>query len=265
MTLRPRLLALLALVLVCIGLAPSAHSQVVVYSVDFKHESGFNLEFFEGGYFVAPALGGQGTFILTSIVNGRRTLTSSAGTGNFFHGVDEKGKRITVVSATGGDGATSNASYLAFGDVTGTIEVVTPLANFKLKVARKLKGQALAAGDESGTTTTTDPTTTDTTATDATTTSTTSSSDGTVGFANISSMTLSFNDGETRKANEKEQTADEAATALATSLKQRGYVEASTTTGTDTGTDTGTGTGTGTTIPTTTTIPTPTTTTTTAP
>lgn len=262
MTLRPRLLALLALVLVCIGLVPSAHSQVVVYSVDFKHESGFNLEFFDGGYFVAPALGGQGTFILTSIVNGRRTLTSSAGTGNFFHGVDEKGKRITVVSATGGDGATSNASYLAFGDVTGTIEVVTPLANFKLKVARKLKGQALAAGDESGTTTTTDPTTTDTTATDTTTTSTTSSSDGTVGFANISSMTLSFNDGETRKANEKEQTADEAATALATSLKQRGYVEASTTTGTDTGTDTGTGTGT--TVPTTnTTISTPTTTTTT--
>ena len=167
-----------------------------------------------------------------------------------------------MVSATGGDGATSNASYLAFGDVTGTIEVVTPLANFKLKVARKLKGQALAAGDESGTTTTTDPTTTDTTATDTTTTSTTSSSDGTVGFANISSMSLSFNDGETRKANEKEQTADEAATALATSLKQRGYVEASTTTGTDTGTDTGTGTGT--TVPTTnTTISTPTTTTTT--
>lgn len=265
MILRPRLLALLALVLVCIGLIPSAHSQVVVYTVDFKHESGFNLEFFEGGYFVAPALGGQGTFILTSIVNGRRTLTSSAGTGNFFHGVDEKGKRITVVSATGGDGATSNASYLAFGDVTGTIEVVTPLANFKLKVARKLKGQALAAGDESGTTTTgtttTDPTTTDTTTPAAT----TSSADGTVGFANISSMTLSFNDGETREANEKEQTADEAATALATSLKQRGYVEASTTTGTDTGTDTGTGTGTGTTFPTNTTIPTPTTTTTTAP
>ena len=74
-------------------------------------------------------------------------------------------------------------------------------------------------------------------------------------------MTLSFNDGETREANEKEQTADEAATALTTSLKQRGYVEASSTTGTDTGTDTGTGTGT--TVPTNITIPTPTTTTTT--
>lgn len=260
MILRPRLLALLAFVLVCIGLAPSANSQVVVYSVDFKHESGFNLEFFDGGYFVAPALGGQGTFILTAIVNGRRTLTSSAGTGNFFHGVDEKGKRITVVSATGGDGATSNASYLAFGDVTGTIEVVTPLANFKLKVARKLKGQALAAGDESGTTTTTtDSTSTDTTTTDSTTgtaSTTSSNSDGTVGFANISSMTLSFNESETREANEKEQTADEAATALATSLKQRGYVESNSTTTTDTGTNTDTNTGTTTTnstIPTTTT------------
>ena len=240
MTNRSSLLALVAVALACLTFATSAQSQVVVYSVEFKKDSGFNLEFFDGGYFVAPALGGEGTFILTAIVDGRRTLTSRAGSGNFFHGVDEKGKRITVVNAVGGDGTTSNASYLAFGEVTGTIEVVTPLANFKIKVARKLKGQALAAGDESGT--------------DATNTIT-SSTDGTVGFAHFSAMTLSFDDGQTRRANEKEQTAAEAATALATQLKQRGYVESETSTdpGTDSGTDTGTVT------PPTTTIPTPTT------
>jgi hypothetical protein len=240
MTNRSPLLAIVAVALACLGFATSAKSQVVVYSVDFKKDSGFNLEFFDGGYFVAPALGGEGTFILTAMVNGRRTLTSSAGSGSFFHGVDEKGKRVTVVNAVGGDGTTSNSSYLAFGEVTGTIEVVTPLANFKIKVARKLKGQALASGDESGT--------------DATNT-TTSSTDGTVGFAHISAMTMSFDDGQTKKANEKEQTASEAATALATQLKQRGYVEAETSTDTGTGTDTSTDTTT--TVPTTTTTTAP--------
>ena len=242
MTNRSSLLALVAVALACLTFAFSAQSQVVVYSVEFKKDSGFNLEFFDGGYFVAPALGGEGTFILTAIVDGRRTLTSSAGSGNFFHGVDEKGKRITVVNAVGGDGTTSNSSYLAYGEFHGTIELVTPLANYKIKVARKLKGHALAAGDESGT--------------DATNTIT-SSTDGTVGFAHISAMTMSFDDGQTRRANEKEQTAAEAATALATQLKQRGYVESETSTDPGTGTDSGTDTGTVT--PPTTTIPTPTT------
>ena len=63
MTNRSSLLALVAVALACLTFASSAQSQVVVYSVEFKKDSGFNLEFFDGGYFVAPALGGEGTSV----------------------------------------------------------------------------------------------------------------------------------------------------------------------------------------------------------
>lgn len=259
---------MLAAALFVIGGPTTARSQVVVYKVNFEHVDGFNLEFFDGGYFVAPALGGSGTFVLTARVDGRKTVTSSAGTGSFFHGVDEGGKRMTVVSATGGDGSTSTSTYVAFGEVTGSVEIVTSLATYKVKVARKLEGQAIAVGDESGTTTTTTDsssgdsttdttttTTTDTTTSTTTTTSsstTTSSTDGTVGFAHISKMTLNLDDGHTKAANEKELSVSDTAAALVTELKQKGYVDPSDTT-TDSDTDTGNTTDTSTSTTTTTT------------
>lgn len=249
--------------------APQARSQVVVYSVDFKHEDGFNIDFFDGGYFVAPALGGSGTFILTSQDKGRKTLSSSAGTGNFFHGLDEHEKRISVVSASGGDGSTSVASYVAFGDVSGTVEIVTTDATYKIKVAKKLKGHAIAASSAENTTsvsstsasdgststgTSTTTTTTDTTGTGSSSaSSSTTISDGTIGFANVSSMSLTFDDGHTKRSNKLDQSVSEASASLVLELQQKGYVDESSSSSSSS--STGTSTSTGTTTTTTTAVP----------
>lgn len=240
---RLSLLPVLTLLALALVFAPSARSQVVVYSVDFKHEDGFNIDFFNGGYFVAPALGGTGTFVLTSIDNGTKTLTSSAGTGNFFHGIDEHEKRFSVVSATGGDGSTSVASYVAFGEVNSTVELVTTDATYKLKLAKKLKGTSVAASSAentvtsssssttdatTGTTTTTTTTTTGTTDTTGTSTGTSTSttvSDGTVGFANVSSLTLTYDEAHTKQSNKLDQSVEQAVASLAVELQQKGYVD----------------------------------------
>lgn len=266
---RPALLAAVAAATAFFSLAVDARSQVVVYQLDFKHVDGFNVDFFEGGFFVAPALGGTGTFILTAREDGRKVLTSSAGSGNFFPGFDEHGKRISVVSATNGASSGGTiASYVAMGEVNGTVTINTSEAILKVRIAKELKGMAIAAGDESNTTTSTsasttptDTTTTDTTTTTTdTTTSTTdtstttstastttsgSSSQRDIGFADISEMTLNFDTTRTERANDKEQSVDEAAAELVTLLKQKGYVEeGSTATSTDTTTTPDTGTGT---------------------
>ena len=280
----------MAAVLVVLGSATVSSGQVIIYELKFEHETGFNLDFFEGGYFVAPALGGAGTFILTSRESGRKILTSSAGTGNFFHGIDEDGKRISVISAGGGDGSTSLASYVAFGEVTGSVEIETSDATFKVKVARKLKGTSIAAGDETSTTssssssttdTTTNTTTTTDTSTDTTTTTdtgtstdtttdtgsstgtstgSTSSLNSTSGFVNISSLEVNYDSGHTRTVNEKDLTLEEAVDALTLELKQMGYVEASSTStaatsGSNNSTSTGSSTTTTTTPTTTTSAP----------
>lgn len=220
-----------------------ASGQVVVYSIDFKHQSGFNMDFFDGGYFVAPALGGAGTFVLTSKDDGIRKISVASGSGNFFTAYDSKGKRFTVVNAgnsgsSTGTTAASNviSSFLAFGEVDGTVEINTTDAVIKLRVAKEMKGTAIASGDESGATSA-DPDTGDddsTDSTDSTTTtstaagttfSTTSISKRNVGFADISDMKLTFDKGYTEKANDAELGVSATAAALVTALKQRGYVE----------------------------------------
>lgn len=199
-----------SLIVAAAGLAAplSAGGQVVIYELKFKQEASFNVDFFDGGYFIAPALGGSGSFVLTAKDNGRKVLTSSGGSGSFFTGSDGDGKRMTVISASASNSTTLNASYVAMGEADNTVTVRTENATIKLKVAKELKGHAVAAGDESS--------------------STTTAEDGSSSFASIASMTANLDEGATNKANDQEMTVDEAAAQIVTELKQKGYVEETT-------------------------------------
>lgn len=235
-----RSLFLLLLVLAGLHLAPSANAQVVVYRLEFKHQDGFNVDYYTGGYLAAPLLGGTGNFILTAIENGRRVLDASPGSGTYF--LARSGdKRYNVVSATIGNGADSsaNGSYVASGEAKRTINIVTPTGTYKIKLATVLKGESLAADDENGEV----------------------KFNGTVGTADFSDLTLYFEEGLTQEYNNDGFSLEETATRLTRLLRWRGFANPDATdddddddddngtgngNGNGTGVNIGTGTGTGT-------------------
>lgn len=200
----------------CLGLilAPSSQAQVVVYSLEFEHKDGFNVEFFHGGYVVAPLLGGTGTFLLTAFDGGRRVLDTSPGSGSFFL-AKEGDKRINVVAASVGSGSSgAGGSYIAYGEVNRTLFLKTPTSRYRLKVAGTLTGRSIAADDEGGTV----------------------KLDGSVGTANFSALTMRLDDSLTKELNEKGLSVEEASAEVTRRLKWKGYSEASTDTPTEPGT-----------------------------
>lgn len=214
-----------------LGAAAEASAQVVIYRVEFKHKAGFNIDFFEQGYFVAPAVGGEGTFVLAGRDNGRKVLDSTGATGTLFVGLGPGGKRYTVVSAKGGSTGgstttatgTSTAGYMAYGAVTKLLTFSMPASVLRISVAPRLVGEALAAGDDGDATATT--------------------RDRNIGFAEISTLFLNFDSYRTERANDKGQDVAAATADMVTLLKRQGYVDSSSTS-TDTGATTDTGTGT---------------------
>ncbi|MCB1225238.1 MAG: hypothetical protein KDK99_05450 [Verrucomicrobiales bacterium] len=195
-------------ILACICAAAPAQAQVVAYEVEFIHRAGFNGDFFNGGYFIAPALGGEGTFVFTTLERGRRILETTHGTGSFFTGVTSSGKYQTVVSASASSSeGTVRASYLAFAEATRWITLTTPEAITRLKLATRLHGESIAALDEGGTT----------------------ALDGSTGFLNFSEMRLTLDETLTKQINEAGLTTADAVTRATTRLKRRGYSTPATT------------------------------------
>lgn len=181
-----------------------AQAQVVVYRLEFKHKDGFNVDYYTGGYLAAPLLGGTGNFILTAIENGRRVLDASPGSGTYF--LARSGdKRYNVVSATIGSGtdSTASGSYVASGETSRTVNIVTPTGTYRIKLASILKGESIAADDEDGEV----------------------KFDGTVGTADFSDLTLYFEEGLTTQYNNDGFTLEETATRLTRLLRQRGFAD----------------------------------------
>jgi hypothetical protein len=175
--------------------------QVVVYQLEFTHEDGFNVDFYNGGYLVAPILGGDGSFLLTAVENGRRVLDVSPGAGSYFLGRDGD-RRYNVVAATVGSGTnTARGSYVAFGDVKKDIAIRTPTARIRFRLAERLEGYAVAADDEAGTV----------------------RINGSVGTANFSALKLSLDERLTKNYNEKGFTQEQAVEAVTRLLVWRGY------------------------------------------
>ncbi len=193
---------LLWLLLLAFHPLAEADAQVIVYRLEFKHQDGYNVGFYNGGYLAAPLLGGAGNFLLTAIENGRRVLDTSPGSGGYFYARDGD-KRYGVISATVGSGANDSAggSYVAHGAVNKTLSFSTPSSFYRIRVASKLHGESIAADDEGG------------------------QADfyGAVGTINFSDLTIHLDEGLTKQYNEKGYSLEEATQRLTRLLRWRGY------------------------------------------
>lgn len=132
-----------------LGCMPSgADAQVVVYRVTFKELRGYNVDPFNGGYLVAPALGGAPSLTLTYRNFGVRTFTPGTAAGDYFIGLTRQGVLMSTFTAGAGD--EGNASYMAFGPVNSSIRLKGPVFDLRLRVAKQLVGGTVAASSENG-------------------------------------------------------------------------------------------------------------------
>lgn len=202
------LFSLLALaVLWC---ATSASAQVLVYKLDFRKDKGVNYHTYSGGYFIAPLLGGEGTFLLTDSTDGR-TYTEAANAGRLFTAINH-GETKAVISATTGTG-TAEGALVVIGDVDKTIKVNSPTLNLSAKVAGKLTGMAVTADDESG--------------------ADGPASDGSLGSAGFSQLVMDLDEEETNRNNGKGFNLEKVVEELRKTLERAGYAEATTDDGAD--------------------------------
>lgn len=196
----------------------SLEAQVLVYRIDFDHSKGINYHPFEGGFFIAPLLGGTGSFLLTS-TDGPHTFTASSNGGKLFTAVTAGGEKKAVISATTG-GGTAAGSMLATGEINHTFKINSPTQFLTLKVAKLLTGTALSADDES--------------------TASAPAIDGSIGSAGSSEIRLTFDEAETRQANDHGLSLSQTVDQIKLVLKQMGFGDSSapTTPATTTGTTT---------------------------
>ncbi|WP_075089834.1 hypothetical protein [Verrucomicrobium spinosum] len=86
----------------------SVQAQVLIYKLDFRKDKGINYHPFTGGYFVAPLLGGSGTFFLTS-TDDERVYVEAAEGGRLFTAISGGGDKKSVISASLGAGTAMGA------------------------------------------------------------------------------------------------------------------------------------------------------------
>lgn len=161
---------LMVLALLLLAVMPAA-AQLVVYEMDFKRTDGFNDRPFLGGYFVAPVVGGTGSFVFTQRGNAGVSVVPVNDGGRLFRAITDKGEVKWVAQAqVGGStttpppavddgeedtetdtGATTDAvnvatgSFLAVGRADGNEAFRTPLVRFETKIARTLEGRTITA------------------------------------------------------------------------------------------------------------------------
>lgn len=136
----------LAIAIILLGNA-SAWSQVLVYEFHFSEEKGVNYHTFETGYFVAPILGGTGSFVLAT--NEDRTYVKATDSGHLFPAGD-RDERKTVVSATATKGS-AKGQLVVIGDVDHLLRVSSPSVSLSVSVAKVLNGTSVFADSEAGT------------------------------------------------------------------------------------------------------------------
>ena len=124
-----------------------AGAQVLVYEIEFDKEQGINYHPFDGGFFVAPLLGGSGSFLLKSS-DGGRSFAESDDSGRLFTAVDGKEKKAVISATTGGSG-TAEGALVAIGKIDHNLKVNSPTVSLTVRVAGSLSGTAVSADDES--------------------------------------------------------------------------------------------------------------------
>ena len=185
-------------------MAPSLSAQVLVYELDISAAKGINFHPFEGGYFVAPLLGGNGTFLLTTSENGREYIEGSEG-GRMFTGISGSGERKAVISAVTG-GGTATGALVAQGDINHQLKVSNPTSTITAKVAKTLHGTLVSADDESS--------------------AESAGLDGSIGSAGTADVKASLEVDETNEVNKEGLTLEEAVEHLKLELARQGYSQA---------------------------------------
>lgn len=201
----------------------SLDAQVLVYKIDYNQSKGINYHPFEGGYFIAPVLGGAGSFLLTS-TDGPHTFTVSSNGGKLFTAVTGGGDKKAVMAATTGSG-TATGSMVAAGDINHTLSITSPTQTLTVRVAKKLTGTAISSDDESKVTA--------------------PAIDGSIGSAGTSEIHLTLDEDQTNLANHHALSISQTVDQIKLLLGQTGFVDLASTTATapTTGTTTGTTTG----------------------
>jgi hypothetical protein len=175
--------------------------QVLVYKFDTSDAKGINFHTFEGGYVVAPLLGGDATFLLTTKEDGRRYLESSGG-GRLFTAVSGGGDKKAVISASTGLG-TAEGAIVALGDINHTVKISSSTSTITAKVAKSLHGTLVSADDESE--------------------AESEAQDGSIGAAGTADVKITLDEKETNRVNDDNLTLAQAVEHLKLELEREGY------------------------------------------
>lgn len=179
----------------------ASRAQVLIYKVDIGSAKGVNFHTFDGGFVVAPLLGGGATFLLTTSEDGRKFIESPDG-GKLFTAVSGSGDQKAVVAATTGAG-TAAGSLVAIGDINHVIKVNSRTVNLAAKVAKTLIGTLVSADDESE--------------------SSTTAVDGSIGSAGVADVKLVLDEDQTNSANKDGLSLAEAVDQAKLELERHGF------------------------------------------
>lgn len=179
----------------------SAQAQVLIYKLDFRKDKGINYHPFTGGYFIAPLLGGSGTFLLTSTEDERVYMEASDG-GRLFTAISGGGDKKAVISASLGAG-TAMGALVALGDINHTVHVRGPTYTLDARVAKSLTGMSVSADDESE--------------------AEGPALNGSIGAAGFSEIKINLDEEETNRANYKGQSLSQASEAIRLMLERQGF------------------------------------------
>jgi len=151
-------------------------AQVIIYRISFTDVAGYNVDFYDGGYLVAPALGGLPSMVMINRdADGSATYSSAVSGGNFFIGLDSQKRWMATFGCKG----RGEASLCAFGPVLSSMRLKSSAFDLQVRVARTLSGGVVASSSENGE----------------------KGPDGTIGFAQHSNALMEIDEGLTREAN----------------------------------------------------------------
>ena len=192
--------------LLCLVAPLPLPAQLLVYRLELEPQGkALNFHFFEAGYFVAPLLGGTGTFLLSSRGDRRGYIYSVVDdAGQLFAGVERDGDTKAVLASSSTSG-TARTGFFAIGDVNFTLKTTGPQFKLSARVAKQLAGVAFAADDESA--------------------ASAPASDGSVGMGGMAELKVHLEETWTKRVNSKGYDLDAAVDALAALLESRGYTE----------------------------------------
>jgi hypothetical protein len=194
----------LAALFTLLASAPQAQAQALVYSLQIQPESGgINFHFYDSGFLVVPAQGGDASFIFTIEQDGRRSYASSEGGGRYFLALRSNGQQRAVFSSLS-NLVGAQAAYLIHGETKDTLRLSVNRFTVSVPVAPTLRGHLLASDDEAGA----QP-----------------ASDGSVGVAGSAAITARLDLTRTRQASDRALDVTATLAALIEGLEARGYTD----------------------------------------